>query len=286
MMKNWDDLKFCLALSRHGTMSDAATVLGTNVATVSRRVHRLSDEMGKTLFVKQGNRWVVTEAGAELSVIAEQIQNRIGQSRLDDDDADAELNIRISCAVQIMQCGLVDGIVDFLREHPRARLRLELGKRSLALNECDIRMGFEAPNRGRVVRRLLTRMSMVPACRRSFLDRIEGWLNVIYLADHQGPSRALSDAFAGPPKVEIEGLNLTRLILRANPLVAALPRSIVDAEPDLVEYPIAQSIEPLPVWLSYHEARRNDPAVRLAVAFLKRSMDLEAGHPGAEELVS
>ena len=280
-MRNWDDLKFCLALSRHGTMSDAATVLRTNVATVSRRLHRLSDELGKTLFVKQGNRWVATEAGVELSVIAEQILHKIGESLIEDDYQDAELLIRISCALQIMQCGLVDGIVDFLGENPRARLRLELGKRSLALNECDIRIGFEEPNKGRVVRRLMTNMALVPACMRVHHGATNGWLNVIYSCTNEAPGRTLAEEYGIPPKVEIEGLNLTRKILAANPLVAPLPRTLVEEDPDLVEVQISRTMDPLPVWLSYHEARRNDAAVRLAVEFLENTMEL-----GIEALAS
>ncbi len=41
-MQNWDDLKFCLALHRSGTMTDAARILDTNVATVSRRIARMT----------------------------------------------------------------------------------------------------------------------------------------------------------------------------------------------------------------------------------------------------
>ena len=37
-LKNWDDLKFCLALDRYGTMTAAADHLDTNTATVSRRI--------------------------------------------------------------------------------------------------------------------------------------------------------------------------------------------------------------------------------------------------------
>ncbi|MEY8881037.1 LysR family transcriptional regulator [Donghicola sp. XS_ASV15] len=39
-MENWNDLRICLALHRYGTMSAAASVIGANVATVSRRIHK------------------------------------------------------------------------------------------------------------------------------------------------------------------------------------------------------------------------------------------------------
>lgn len=271
-MRNWDDLKYCCALSRHGTMSDAAKVLGTNVATVSRRLQRLSDEVGQTLFVKEGNRWIATEAGAGLARLGEQIQSQIGSAAFEADAEERDVNIRISCALQVMQCGMVDGIVDFLADNPRARLALYTTKLSLALNECDIRIGFEKPTKGRVVRRQLTELPLVPACRAGFADQVSGWINVNYTGQVVGPAAAFHAHFGAPPKVDIEGLNLTRRIMRNTPLVAALPQQMVGPGSDFVPYPIAGAEQKLPIWVSYHEARRLDPAVRLAVQFLESTM--------------
>ena len=276
-MRNWDDLKYCLALYNHGTMSDAAKVLGSNVATVSRRLHRLSEEIGETLFIKEGNRWAATEAGVEFARIAEQFQNRIGHSGASQRSSDIVL-IRLSCAMQIMQCGLVDGIVNFLTEHPSTRLRLETRKRSLALNECDLRMGFEEPNEGRIVRRFMTRMEIVPVCWQGHRDRIEGWIDVAYADDDTSISEALAHHFDAPAKIEIEGLNLTKLILTSNPLVAAVPYVFLERSQGFVEYPMARRVGSLSVWLSYHESRRRDPAVRLAVEFLEQAMNLGSGY--------
>ena len=48
-MQNWDDPKFCLALEQYQTMTAAARALGTNTATVSRRIERLTEEAGEPL---------------------------------------------------------------------------------------------------------------------------------------------------------------------------------------------------------------------------------------------
>ena len=52
-MQNWDDLKYCLALDEFRTMTAAAKALGTNTATVSRRIERLTEEAGQPLFIRQ-----------------------------------------------------------------------------------------------------------------------------------------------------------------------------------------------------------------------------------------
>ena len=280
-MRNWDDLKYCLALCRHGTMSDAAKVLGTNVATVSRRLHRLSEEIGETLFIKEGNRWAVTQAGAELALIAAQMQTRISQSGGADRAMKHGFLLRISCAMQIMQCGLVDGIVTFLERHEQARLKLDTHKLSLALNECDLRIGFDEPGEGRIVRRLMTALEIVPACNPAFKDALQGWVNVDYTDAGAQSAQFLLDYFGAPPTVEIEGLNLTRLILKSNPLLAPLPKKLVDRDDDLVEVSVPGRFGSLPVWLSYHESRRRDAAVRIAVQFLEDAMRIEPQHATA-----
>ena len=51
-MQNWDDLKFCLALERYQTITAAARALGTNTATVPRRIDRLAKEASELLFLR------------------------------------------------------------------------------------------------------------------------------------------------------------------------------------------------------------------------------------------
>jgi DNA-binding transcriptional LysR family regulator len=263
-MKNWDDLKFCHALYHHGTMSDAAKVLNTNVATVSRRLHRLSEEIGETLFIKEGNRWVATDVGVEFARIADRMQAQILGTNAGKAGVDPEVRIRLSCAAQFLHCGIAASLTGFLRNHPLVSFRFDTRKRSLALNECDVRLGFEEPTEGRIVRRLFTSLDLLVACNPQAADRLEGWVNVLYDGQEVSQSDVLHNRFNAPPKIEIEGLSLARQILGANPFTAVFPRCVVD-----------ESDNPpgaLPVWLSYHETRRRDASVRLAIELLEIAM--------------
>ena len=51
-LQKWEDLKFCPALKRYQTMTAAARALGTNTATVSQRIDRLTEEAGEPLFLR------------------------------------------------------------------------------------------------------------------------------------------------------------------------------------------------------------------------------------------
>lgn len=79
-MQKWDDLKFCLALKRYQTMTAAARALGTNTATVSRRIDRLTEEAGESLFLRNNTQWRATDIGRELAQIALRIEDRISRA--------------------------------------------------------------------------------------------------------------------------------------------------------------------------------------------------------------
>ena len=79
-MQNWDDLKFCLALERYQTMTAAARALGTNTATVSRRIDRLTEEAGEPLILRDHTHWRATDMGRELAQIALRIEDRISRA--------------------------------------------------------------------------------------------------------------------------------------------------------------------------------------------------------------
>lgn len=280
-MQNWDDMRFCLALYRSGTMTDAARLLGTNVATVSRRIARMTEALGQTLFVKEGQRWVPTPFGTQLATLAEKTEDEILRSFSGEaPSAPPDTQVRISCALQVMQTGILEGLSDFINTHPTARLRILIDKQSLAMNECDLRIGFEVPTEGRLVRRALMQLEIVTARHRSHPLPIQDWVQINYAELDYLPSERLRALLGRKPKLEIEGLNLAVDALRAAPLLAALPRTYLDRNPDLVEVPL--NLEPisLDVWLSYHDARRRDPIVRMAIDFLQEGFQRPALQAG------
>ena len=48
---NWDDLRYCLAVAREGSVTAAARKLEVNHTTVSRRISALEQELNVTLFL-------------------------------------------------------------------------------------------------------------------------------------------------------------------------------------------------------------------------------------------
>jgi DNA-binding transcriptional LysR family regulator len=97
-MQNWDDLKFCLALERYQTMTAAARAVGTNTATVSRRIDRLTEEAGEPLFLRDNTQWRATDMGRELAQIALRIEDRISRAATETMEQQRSDVERITCS--------------------------------------------------------------------------------------------------------------------------------------------------------------------------------------------
>ncbi|TWT05788.1 LysR family transcriptional regulator [Reyranella sp. CPCC 100927] len=63
---DWDDLKFTLAVARHGSLSAAARALGTTQPTVGRRLNNFERRLGVKLFERSVDGLVTTPLAAAL----------------------------------------------------------------------------------------------------------------------------------------------------------------------------------------------------------------------------
>ncbi|NVK59972.1 MAG: LysR family transcriptional regulator, partial [Rhodobacteraceae bacterium] len=78
MRENWDDMRIFLAVGRGDSLSSAGRVLRMDPATVGRRVARLEETLGQTLFAKSPQGYALTEAGTRLLRHAEEAEQALG----------------------------------------------------------------------------------------------------------------------------------------------------------------------------------------------------------------
>ena len=75
----WDDVRLFLALARARTVGDAASSLGVDASTVSRRLVALEEVMAARLFDRGRDGVTATAAAEELIPVAEEIEAAIGR---------------------------------------------------------------------------------------------------------------------------------------------------------------------------------------------------------------
>lgn len=78
-MKNPDDVLTFLAVARTGSISGASRQLSQDPATVGRKIGRLEETLGATLFAKSPRGYNLTEAGGQLLVQAEELESVLAE---------------------------------------------------------------------------------------------------------------------------------------------------------------------------------------------------------------
>ncbi|HEY2407446.1 MAG TPA: LysR family transcriptional regulator [Polyangiaceae bacterium] len=75
---DWNDLRYLLAVERHGSLASAAKALQVTKATVSRRLAALEDALGTRVAERKPDGLALTAAGREAVAAAEQVETLLG----------------------------------------------------------------------------------------------------------------------------------------------------------------------------------------------------------------
>lgn len=125
---NWDDLRYLLAVARHGTISDGARSLQVNPTTVSRRIRALEEEMGAALFEKLRHGAILTAAGQDMVDVAISMEQMAFDldARIHGLNTRLEGTIRVASVEQLQKHWLPD-FRDFQTQYPGVCLELTSG---------------------------------------------------------------------------------------------------------------------------------------------------------------
>ena len=208
----WDDLHIFLAVARSGQLARAAPALGIDATTVGRRLRRLEQALGQTLFEQTREGQVLTDAGEQLLLKAEAIERQFRDIEAQPGpDRPLSGAIRVSVSEGFGTWLVAHHLPAFAADHPQ--LRVDLVASSGFLNpsrrEADIAVLLARPRQGPLFTKKLTDYGLRLYAARSYLE-------------HHDPIRAVAD-------------------LRAHTLIGYVPdllyapelRYLVEIAPDL-----------------------------------------------------
>lgn len=274
---DWNDLRYVLALARHGSLSATARLLKVNHATVARRIAAVEDNLGMTLFERQARGYVPTSAAASVLQAAEQIEApllrlaRLGDAYRASAGEQIAGTVRITCTEGVASHTVAPQLAGLRQRWPELQIELVVEHRSLSLarREADIAIRWARPKTGELYASKLGavpyRLYRNPAA----LDR-----NVVAAFDG-----SLAEI---PESLWLKKSGLTQAI-RSNsmiPLVAAaragacavlLPeyigRGYAELMPDPGRPPVTREL-----WLVLHRDLRNTPRIRAVADYLAASV--------------
>lgn len=146
-MFDWNDLKYLLALARHGSTIAAGKALGTSQSTVHRRLEELERRLGQTLVTRQASGYRLTKQGNTLLPFAERIEAAVGdfQRRATDVEQDMQGAIRVTCpepiVIRMTQSGLIER---FHARYPHLRVEFVTSDRYLDLSKGEVDIAFRS----------------------------------------------------------------------------------------------------------------------------------------------
>ncbi|ETX13094.1 transcriptional regulator [Roseivivax halodurans JCM 10272] len=278
-MDNWDDLRFLVALSKTGTMTAAAKHLGTNTATVSRRIERLSEQLGTPAFVKTSDGWKPSDAVLKLIEISQAFDGTL-QSVINTHVqtlSNEPVHLNLGCIPIVSSQVLFPGLkrrADMLKG-----ISITFSDRVFreGLGENDLVIMYGQPDSGRIVTRKAGQLGF-RLWRFRDADSDDQWAGLTEAHDDYPPMQMGLKRFAGPPKIRVDSFVALYSLMQLTRLPGPLPEVLAAQDPSLV--PVEPGAAPFAAdfWLMFHETRRSDPAMRAVVEWVTACFEDVAQH--------
>ncbi|NIZ09940.1 LysR family transcriptional regulator [Pseudooceanicola sp. HF7] len=269
-MKNWDDLRYLVAVHKTGSMSAAARLLDTNPATVSRRLARLSETLGFDLFLKTPQGWTANEAIDDLiesiTAFENEIESYLNAREQTGDEVVGKINI--GCPPSIASYVLFPGLKDFLAQHPGLEITFTGQFYQEALGDNDLFVSALRPQQGRLIVRFVgkyaTNVYGYPDS-----PRDGQWVGLHSRHERFPPSQHARTILGGrDPIIRVETLYEVMNTLQATRLPGLVPTIATSADPELERFDPESPDLLTPLYLCFHETRRKDPLLQLVADWI------------------
>lgn len=139
---DWDDLKTFLAISREGTLSAAARVMGISQTTAGRRLDALHERAGVRLLQKTPSGYVLTPAGEHIlsNVETMEAEALAAEQVVTGEDVRLAGTVRVTTVETLAVKVLAPTLTEFRHRYPNIVLEIDIDSRplSLARREADI----------------------------------------------------------------------------------------------------------------------------------------------------
>ncbi|MFZ6653684.1 LysR family transcriptional regulator [Undibacterium sp. TJN19] len=271
----WDDLRYFLALARHGSLSATARQLAIEHTTVARRVSSLEQALGLKLFDRLPRGWALTAEGETIyeraCLLEDDMQalqrTALGQSALAG-------RVRLSAPPQLLNYFVLPHMDEFRVSCPQIELELSAERRGVHLGrgEADIALRISEPQEPDLVARKLGHINyglygtaaccILPEAERKFIgfdDSMPGLLQKLWMDTH-----------AGTRPFVLRAKDMTTMCQAAAQGwgIALLPRFLATKDARLQLLDVAVQAPSLPIYLVMHADVRRAPRVRSTADYL------------------
>ncbi len=280
---NWDDLRYALAVSEHGSLSAAADMLGVNASTVLRRIAALERSVGARLFERDRTGYRVTQEGGVLMAALLPVQERIaGISRSFVPEGEgAESVVRMSAPAALSSALIAPRLSQFRASHPGLTVHLQTTNGGVPgkLGMLDLALSYGRPISGDMVVRKLGEVGYGLYASPELLSRYRGAKRFVLdgmpligfaepdllLAPVEWLQKAGSDA---QTVLRTDDANSRFSSVVSGVGVAVLPCFLADQAPGVTRIYGPETVGRVELWQATHKESRHVSRMRVLVDFV------------------
>ena len=276
----WDDLRIFLAVARAGSISGAATRLGVQHSTVSRRLRALEERLGTRLIERKTSGNELTEAGEDLQLSARKIEAEIleFEGARSGEDTGAAGELRVTAINNMASSVLMPVFARFSAAYPDIELHVQVSNKFVRLAERDADIAIRLTNTplDTLIGTRLTTVASAVYGARAYCARVqageaqEKWLGIECCGFHMSWTKDACPEH--DHNFYVDDTLLTLAALKAGPGLAYLPCFMGDSEPSLLRFRAPEPRHDLGLWLVYHRDLRRTKRVRLFREHMQREI--------------
>lgn len=280
-MINWDDLRYCLAVVKEGSVTAASRSLGVNHTTVSRRITALEKNLNVVLFDRSTAGWLITPVGEAALKSAEMMEEEVHNIRrsvqVDRQELSGKLRVTaVDCCIQRL---LISGLKAFSQQYREIRIELIASEETFDLSVHDADIAFRSTNEP-PPNVLGTRIADFAYAVYGTPDMIE-----LYARDPTAVSGLtwMGDGTSNPEwmkcfegmqvRYRANSLNIVDELARQGLGFALLPCGLGDMAPELQRIPVDYQHPRTGFWLLSHIDLRTTARIRIFRDFMLKHIE-------------
>ncbi|MBV8753568.1 MAG: LysR family transcriptional regulator [Pseudonocardiales bacterium] len=274
---DWEDLRYFVALTRHGSLSATARGLRVTHATVARRVMNLEGLLGRPLFERRADGYSLTAEGKALLDEANAMEEA-ALAVLRRMDTSNELNglVRLTATRALADSFLIDRLGELHERYPGIDLELIGDSRvvSLARRQADIALRLGSSKDSDLMARRVASIAFGLYASPAYRDKLApGQTPAIIGFDRDSDfifeAAWLTRQFPTKRFVFRTNSQISQAAAaRAGYGVALLPRYLTVNDPGLVPVQFAEPLPNRDVWLLIRRDLTKVPAIRAVADYL------------------
>ncbi|MGH8494244.1 MAG: LysR family transcriptional regulator [Moraxellaceae bacterium] len=280
-LRDWNDLKYFLAVARAGGLSAAAVGLNTSASTVSRHIDAMEARLGVRLFLRQQRGYQLTDRGSELFAHVAEVERAMqAVERQSSVSGEVSGQVKLALPESLANFLIAPNLLAFRERYPQLQLELVVGRNlaDLSRREADLALRIVNPAQQAhapdYIAHRVGSLHFGLYCTPAALQKAGDWKNLEVVSWDDSWLKLpmvewLAQLFPGKePALRTNSMQTQYAAVSAGLGTTFLPTFIGDADAALTRVDIGPFETERQLWLLYHRDLKGSQRVQVVREFV------------------